>query len=373
MNESVFLSILHAAWDTVVEAAPWLLFGFFLAGVIHVFLPATLINKFLKKPGFSSIFSATMMGIPFPLCSCGIIPVMKSLRQRGVSKGAAASFMTSVPEIGVGAFFLTQGLLGIVFAVFRVIAAVVSGILVGTLVESIKESNDSAGKKSKSEDTETPHAASCCHDHTHHGLSSAETQSSEKKSFFQVFREAMIFAFYVLPKDLSVVLLIGFLVSGIFVALLPAEFLTETVSDPLLQMGLALVVSFPLYICATSSTPIAAVLYAKGLSVGAVLVFLLAGAATNVSTVLAAKKEFGLRGAVYYVGSIIFVSLSFGLLIEYGIPRDGGIIPHPGAHQSLSHHDHHHHHSGMFSQIAAGLTLVLLVFPFIFKNKRPGK
>jgi uncharacterized protein len=366
MNDSVFLAVLDATWETVVEAAPWLLFGFLIAGIIHVFLPVSWVNKLLRKPGFGSIFRASLIGVPLPLCSCGIIPVMKSLRERGVSKGAAASFMTSTPEIGVGAFFLTQGLLGIVFAFFRVIAAVISAVLVGTLVESIKDSSEE--KEGKASPGEEAHKGACCHDHSHHGCGTVKDSSEDDKSFFSVVQEALVFAFYVLPKDLSVVLIIGFIVSGTFAALLPAEFLTETVSEPLFQMGLALLVSLPLYICATSSTPIAAVLYAKGLSVGAVLVFLLAGAATNVSTVLAARKEFGLRGAVYYVGAIVFVSVLFGLLIEYGIPHDGGLIPYPGITHDEHHHDHHHE-SGLLAQISGVVTVILLFIPFVLKRK----
>jgi uncharacterized membrane protein YraQ (UPF0718 family) len=358
VDDSIFLKIMHATWDTMQEAAPWLLFGFFIAGVIHVFLPISWVNKLLKKPGFASIFRASVIGAPIPLCSCGIIPVMKSLRERGVSKGAAASFMTSTPEIGIGAFFLTQGLLGMVFAVFRVIAAILSAILVGVMVESIKDEG-SAPEKDLKETSEGK--KSCCSD-TSHVCGEIEDPLAETDSFFHVLKETLYFAFYTLPKDLSVLLIVGFLVSGVFAALLPAEFLTETVSEPILQMILALLVSLPLYICATSSTPIAAVLFSKGLSVGAVLVFLLAGAATNVSTVLAAKKEFGLRGAVYYVGSIVFVSLMFGLIIEYGIPHNGGFIPHPSSHV----HDHHdHHHGGLFSQVAAFFMLFLLVYPLL--------
>lgn len=369
MENSLFFSILHSTWDTVLEASPWLLFGFFIAGIIHVFLPIGIVNKLLRKPGFRSIFMASVIGAPIPLCSCGIIPVMKSLRERGVSKGAAASFMTSTPEIGIGAFFLTQGLLGIVFALFRVVAAILSAILAGTLVETIKSNKEYNLSQSKPENSS---CASIVNKHDHSDCCGIDSESNSvnvtlhNKSYFKLFIEAIYFGFYTLPKDLSFLLIIGFLISGAFAALLPSEFLTQTVSEPFYQMILALLVSLPLYICATSSTPIAAVLYAKGLSVGAVLVFLLAGAATNVSTILAAKNEFGFRGAVYYVSSIIFVSLCFGLFIEYGLSHDGSYIPHPSAtFQAASHagHDHSHDHTDIFSQIAAFFTIFLLILP----------
>lgn len=390
LKDSVFISIIYATWETILEAAPWLLFGFLIAGLIHVFLPVSWLKKLLMKPGFGSIFKASIIGIPLPLCSCGIIPVMKSLRERGISKGASASFMTSTPEIGVGAFFLTQGLLGYVFALFRVFAAILSAVLAGTLIETIKEDDEKSSQEkggshaapisqssvSQSTVSQSTSAGSCCHSHENHSCSSVDEEMPEKKDFIGVLREALYFSFYVLPKDLSVLLLVGFIISGAFAVLLPAEFLTETVSEPFLQMLLALVVSLPLYICATSSTPIVAVLYSKGLSIGAALVFLLAGAATNASAMLAAKKEFGTRGAVYYVGSIIFVSMFFGVLIEYVIPHDSGLIPHPSdfVPQAHSHghgdHDHHHHHDfGIFSTICGVITLVLLIFPFFYKAK----
>lgn len=353
---NVIFAIAYAAWLSVIEAAPWLIFGFIIAGIIHSFLPLSWINLVLKKPGFTSIFRASLLGAPLPLCSCSIIPVVRSLREKGVPKGATASFMTSTPEIGIGSFLLTHGLLGPVFAILRVVASIVSAILVGLLVDSIKETdqedatvvnaNSLACNNLKLTDTKA-----CC----------ANNGEQEKELLMHKVKSTLYFSFYTLPKDLLWVLIFGFLIAGAFSVYLPSEFLTETVSSPYIQIGLALLISLPMYVCATSSTPIAAVLLYKGLSAGAVLVFLLAGAATNVSTILAARKEFGLRGAVYYVTSIILVSVLFGIGFEYFLPRE--LFVDVSSPMSLQEHAHNHTSS---SVVWGVLFCLIMLFALLF-------
>ncbi|HMO17281.1 MAG TPA: SO_0444 family Cu/Zn efflux transporter [Oligoflexia bacterium] len=355
----MIIKILDATWHNVLEASPWLIFGFIIAGLIHSFMPLVWINFVLRKKGISSIINASLIGAPLPLCSCSIIPVVRSLRQKGVPRGAAASFMTSTPEIGIGSFLLTYGLLGPVFALIRVVASVISAIIVGIMVDSIKDEPVPESVTNLKEDE----GHSCCSSPSHDLIDETPDETIPDR-----LKDAFIFSFYTLPKDLTYVLSIGFIIAGVFAVALPPEFLTKTISSPLLQILLSLIISLPMYVCATSSTPIAAVLFYQGLGVGAVLVFLLAGAATNVSTILAAKKEFGVRGAVYYVGGIVVVSLIVGLFFQYFVPLEDLRLNGPvrGGHHA------HKHGEPWLEQLAAVFLVGLLFFPpvydFIFKR-----
>ena len=118
-------------WDICLEMAPFLILGFVFSGIISVFIDDTLVYKQIGQKKFSSIIKSTLMGIPLPLCSCGVIPVAATLKDYGASKGATTSFLVSTPQTGIDSIFLTYGMLGPVFAIFRPVAAFVSGIFCG--------------------------------------------------------------------------------------------------------------------------------------------------------------------------------------------------------------------------------------------------
>jgi len=121
-------------WNTVCEMAPYLLFGFFAAGLLSVVISARFIERHLGGKGLWPVLKATVFGIPLPLCSCGVIPMAASLRRHNATRGATTAFLISTPQTGVDSVFVTLSLLGPVFAIFRPLAALVNGILGGTVV-----------------------------------------------------------------------------------------------------------------------------------------------------------------------------------------------------------------------------------------------
>ncbi|MFT5074963.1 MAG: uncharacterized membrane protein YraQ (UPF0718 family), partial [Patiriisocius sp.] len=89
---------MHHFIELFVEAAPWLLMGFAVAGIMKVFIPSELLAKHLGEPGFMATVKAALLGAPLPLCSCGVIPAALGLRRSGASKAATTSFLISTPE-----------------------------------------------------------------------------------------------------------------------------------------------------------------------------------------------------------------------------------------------------------------------------------
>ena len=95
-------------------------------------------------------------------------------------------------------------------------------------------------------------------------------------------------------------------------------------------------ISIPMYICATASTPIAAGLLMSGISPGAVLVFMLAGPATNIATIGVVRKELGKRALWAYLAGVIGTALVFGLLTDYLVAQFGfSVVPLSEVHQEL--------------------------------------
>jgi hypothetical protein len=301
------------------EMAPWLLFGLVFAGLLKVYFPQKHIDKYLGKPNFKSAVNASVLGVPLPLCSCGVIPTGISFYKNGASKGAVNSFLISTPQTGVDSIFATYAMLGWPFAIIRPLVAFSTGILGGVLTNWLMK------EKPKPEpvinpmfagirlDVKKPDAA-CNNDE-------CECSSPPKKEIHSLIRAAN-YAFVELLQDIAKWLLLGFLAATLISVLLPDGFFTMFKGYGFIEILVVLAASVPLYICATGSIPIAAVLLMKGVSPGAALVFMMAGPATNVATITVIGKTMGKKSLFIYLGSIIGGAVFFGLLTNWLIPAD---------------------------------------------------
>ncbi len=126
----------------------------------------------------------------------------------------------------------------------------------------------------------------------------------------------MQYAFGDLLADITRPFIIGVFIAGAITCLLPADLGVWAGKNPFLSMILMLTAGIPMYVCATSSTPIAAALILKGLNPGAALVFLLAGPATNAATMTIIKTLFNTRALVIYLGTITVCSLAMGFMLD---------------------------------------------------------
>ena len=120
------VSFLQSTWTLMAEMAPWLLLGFGIAGVLSQLMPTRFIQKHLQRPGVASVVKAVGLGIPLPLCSCGVIPVAAQLRRSGASRGAVAAFTMATPQTGIDSIAATYSLMGWPFTLGRLEANVVS-------------------------------------------------------------------------------------------------------------------------------------------------------------------------------------------------------------------------------------------------------
>ena len=293
------LNILTGSWNVLVEAGPYVLFGFFVAGLLKAFVPDSFMARHLGKKSVGSVLKAAVMGVPLPLCSCGVLPAALGLRRQGASKGATTAFMISTPETGVDSMAVTYALIDPIMTVIRPVAASLTAVFAGVLVNAFPDDED-----------ERPPLASLtvCSD-SGCGCSSGSCAAPENGSVWERFCFGMEYAFGEMIQDIGRWLLVGVVVAGIISAVMPATALDRYVGTGFFSYLVMLVVALPLYVCATASTPIAASLLLKGLSPGAALVFLLAGPATNGATITVMLKSLGKRATGLYVVSIIVCSL----------------------------------------------------------------
>ncbi len=293
--------MLENTLNIILEVAPFLLIGLFVSGLIKAFASDTLIKKHLSGTGLKPVIKAAFIGMPLPLCSCGVIPVALGLRKQGASKGATASFMIATPETGVDSISVSYALLGPFMALARPIAALISSITAGILVDAVTD-------ESKPSFTE-PVQKSCC--------SSSEDKQDQTASTgkFERFITGQKYSFTRLYDDTFKWLFIGIIAAGAILTYVPPDYFSA-LGHSYLGMLLIMLISVPMYTCATASTPIAAGLIALGVSPGAALVFLLAGPATNIATLGVISKELGKKAMVAYLSAIGLCALGFGILTD---------------------------------------------------------
>ena len=270
------------------EMSPYLLLGFLIAGILHVFVPQRFYTKYLSRDNKFSVLWAALLGIPLPLCSCGVIPTAIGLRNEKASKGAVASFLIATPQTGIDSILATFSVLGLGFAIIRPAAALVTGVCGGLLVNRLVKDDSGTG----------PMEGSC------------RTETGNK--VWRVLR----YAYFDMIQDIGLRLVIGLVVAALIQVLVPDEFFLHFGSNPLLQMLVILIVAVPMYICSTGSIPVAAALIMKGLSPGAALVMLMAGPAVNLASILVVRKALGSRFTAIYLLVIVGFSILFGLLVN---------------------------------------------------------
>ena len=268
--------------------APYLLLGFLIAGVLHVFVPQRFYANYLSRSNKLSVVWAALLGVPLPLCSCGVIPTAIGLRNEKASKGAIASFLIATPQTGIDSILATFSLMGLGFAIIRPVAALVTGICGGLLVNRLVREDDAKDES----------AASC--------------QVERGNRLWRVLK----YAYYDMLRDIGLRLLVGLVVAALIQVAVPDEFFLQFGSQPLLQMLVILVIAVPMYICSTGSIPVATALMMKGLSPGAALVMLMAGPAVNLASILVVNKAMGRRFTSIYLMTIVGFAVLFGLLLN---------------------------------------------------------
>ncbi len=311
------------------EMSPFLMLGFLVSGLLHVYVPKTLYSRFLHRKGIGSVIGAALLGVPLPLCSCGVIPTAVSLKKEGASNGAMVAFMVGTPQTGIDSILATYSLLGLPFAIFRPIAAFAVAVFGGILVDRVgtKASVDYT-KFRPITHSATPAACSCGCSHD------SETQRS--------IWSALRYGYVDMMQDFGKWLVLGLLVAAAITAFIPDSLFSMFREHYILNLLLILLISAPMYVCATGSIPIALSLILKGVSPGAAFVLLMAGPATNVASLIIMQREIGLRNTFIYLGAIILGAISCALVIDFILPQEwfSGIVPHAECCDGNHHHEH---------------------------------
>lgn len=278
----------HHVWQILVDLAPWLLGGLLVAGLLHGLLPHDFIRRHLGRNQFASVGKAVLLGVPIPLCSCGVIPVALGIKKQGASDGAAIGFLISTPQTGVDSIFVSAAFLGWPFALFKVFNALLTGLIGGILVH-----------------VSTP----ASEQYTNATYLIPEKRSGMRNVFISAINELLYMIW--------IWILVGIMISAAISTWVPRDYFSSTVLGGAAAPLVVLLISLPLYVCTTSSVPIAAALVAAGMPPGAALVFLMAGPASNAATLGAVCRGFGARILGIYIATVTLSSLGLAYTFDF--------------------------------------------------------
>lgn len=337
------MEIVYSLISMLNEMSPYILLGFLIAGIMHAFIPQRVFARHLSGRGWKSVVKSAAIGVPLPLCSCGVLPTAIGMKRNGASKASTTSFLIATPQTGMDSIAATWSLLGPAFAVIRPVAALVTALFGGMAV-------------GKSESNENSHAAEACR---------VEPNGEEpKRSFMEKSVDALRYGFVELVGSIGGWLVVGLIIAALITVYVPADALAALGSRPLLAMIVVLIVAIPMYVCATGSIPIAMSLMLKGLSPGTALVLLMAGPAANFASFALISREMGRKSALIYLTSIIVGAIGFGLLIDYLLPASWFALP-----MVLNGCCHAHEGWPLFPTICSVILVGLLAYSFVSHRK----
>ena len=339
-------SFFNFLWASFLLLAPMLLLGLFLSGLIHVFISRQAILRWLRDDSLKSVTMSSAIGVPVPLCSCSVVPVVAEMRNKGASRSSCMSFLITAPETGADSILVTNAFFGPIVAIVRPVISFITAVVAGIFcIGLIKDDHDAA----KASDHD--HCHDCDHDHDSHqpliadrddcyvspaqlkvllvnwlkGLagrqstgdsSSAEVPTDNQElDFKKLVKHVLRYGFIEIADDILFALLVGVALGGVLFLALPSDLMAHEYAR-YLSYPVMVLIGIPLYICASASTPIAAALVAKGVSPGAALIFLMTGPATNTGTIAIIVSQFGSRFASIYVAAVIAVTVVLGIAID---------------------------------------------------------
>lgn len=326
--------MISASWQILCELAPWLLLGMLLSGLLHAFLPSDFIRREFR--GVAGTIKAVLLGVPLPLCSCGVVPAGIGLKNQGASDGASVGFLISTPQTGIDSILVSASFFGWPFAIFKMMVAAITGVVGGLLADLPSGTDTQASNEfTTSVDNADETQQSAC--------------ASVDSTCQPWWRKVWDHGFEIL-QSIWIWLIIGMLLSAAISVWVPTSWLAGISGLGIFPaMLLMLAISIPMYVCATASVPIAAALVQGGLDPATALVFLMAGPATNVATIGAIRNRFGNRTTMTYLITLIAGSMLgawlFSTLVSASVSKEP---------------IHLHHHVNWFSQLCAIALLTMI-------------
>lgn len=340
------MQIINSLLFMLNEMSPYILLGFLIAGLMHAFISRKTLARHLSGNDWRTVVKSALIGVPLPLCSCGVLPTAIAMKRSGASKGATTSFLIATPQTGVDSISATWSLLGPAFAVLRPVAALTTAVFGGIFVGKTDKKHASLERvegEYRLVDDDRPT-----------GLGARAVA-------------ALRYGFVDLVGSIGGWLVAGLIIAALITVYVPADFFEILGRNPFLSMIAVLIIAIPMYVCATGSIPIALSLMLKGLSPGTALVLLMAGPAANFASFTLISREMGRKAATGYLASIVVGAMAFGLAIDYLLPAEWFRL------KDVAAHCDHSMTFSPFATVCSALLVGLLIYSFYKRYFKTNK
>lgn len=284
-------------FNTLLESAPYIILGFFIAGIMRFYVPPGILQQHLGAGSTSSLFKSVGVGCVLPLCSCGTIPLGIGLYRSGAAVGNMLAFMTSTPILSPVLIMVSLKLLGWKLTLALVLTAIIGSFIMGLIGNRLfkrpKKDGPDTGNESKYERT---------------------IQQKEPKTKLV---KTLKWSFFDLGADVSVDILIGLGIASILLAFLPLEWISTWLGQQdITTLFYVILLGIPVYACSIPSVVVVQGLLLLGATPGAAIAYMIAGPATNLGELNAIRKSMGTKPAVFYGLSLIALALTAGLITD---------------------------------------------------------
>ncbi|WP_027084499.1 permease [Cohnella panacarvi] len=292
-----------------LEAMPFLLLGVIVSSFMHAFIPESWFRQWIPKNPVLGVMVACLLGIVFPLCECGMIPIVRRLVAKGMPLYVGIVFILVGPIVNPIVFSAT-------FAAFRskpemvysrMGLAVAVGLVIGLAVYYFVKSTPLKQNRSSS--------LLAVHTHPHHHSHDHSTPRSRRNKFLEMFEHAGAEFF-----DMGKYLILGSLITAAVQAFVPRSEIVGIgqgdISSHLFMMGFAFILS----LCSTSDAFVAST-FASTFSMSSLLTFLVFGPMLDFKNTLMLLSVFKAKFVLYLavgiavtvlVGSWILGSMVWG-------------------------------------------------------------
>lgn len=322
--------------DLALESAPALLLAYLVGGFIAGDLPESWLRWLGRGGPAAQAARGTALGLPLPICSCGVLPLYQSLIRRGVPLAAATAFLIATPEVGLTALFVSLPLLGLEATLLRVACAAALALVVGYVMGL---------RRSVTVPAAAPACGGCCGHEAVAAPSAPRLQRALRSGFVDLV-------------DGTAAWIIAGLALAAFAAPYAEGVLWAQLPDLLEIVAFALI-GMPLYVCASAATPLIAVLIAAGVSPGAAIAFLLTGPATNVATFGVLAQLHGRRHALAFAVVAAIGAIALGLAVNLAAPALAIRVP-----------DRHVHGASLLQQLSLALLALLYAASLLRRGGR---
>ncbi|WP_242975994.1 permease [Desulfosporosinus sp. FKB] len=287
-------NVVTLALSIILQALPFILIGVLASSIIRVLIREEWIARFSPSNSIAGVILGALLGLIFPVCDCGVMPVARSLLRKGVSMQTAFAYLLTAPVINPTVILATA----LAFqwnwhlVVLRLLGTFVVGGTIALLIGYFFNPKDLGVSINQ------------LHHNDHH---------SGRQSIHEILLHAVDEFF-----DIGRFLIVSAFLASAIQVWVSKSILFQFVNNPSLSVAALMVLGILMSLCSEADAFVARVL-ANQFPLGSVLSFLVIGQILDLRNMILFSKNF--RQSLFLFIAIMSIILTFlwGWGIDVGL------------------------------------------------------